>query len=69
MSLVLYVRTQGTQAKIFGGYDNSQFIIDWDAHTVTYPQGQTTTTWTPGNEQWGNAGINVKFSRERVPSL
>ena len=29
------------QAKIPGGYDNSQFIIDWDAHTVTCPQGQT----------------------------
>jgi len=51
------------QAKIPGGYDNSQFIIDWDAHTVTCPQGQTSTTWTPGDDQWGNAGINVKFSR------
>ena len=51
------------QAKIPGGYDNSQFIIDWDAHTVTCPQGQTSTTWTPGDDRWGNAGINVKFSR------
>ena len=50
-------------ALIPGGYDNSQFIVDWDAHTVTCPQGQTTTTWTPGDDNWGNAGINVKFSR------
>lgn len=63
MSLVLYVRILGTQAKIPGGYDNSQFFVDWDAHTVTCPQGQTSTTWTPGDDQWGNAGINVKFSR------
>ncbi len=51
------------QAKIPGGYDNSQFIVDWDAHTVICSQGQTSTTWTPGDDQWGSAGINVKFSR------
>lgn len=51
------------QAKIPGGYDISQFTVDWDARTVTCPQGQTTTTWTPGVDQWGNAGIYVKFSR------
>ncbi|MDV2997303.1 MAG: IS5 family transposase ISAcma45 [Chroococcidiopsis sp. SAG 2025] len=51
------------QAKISGGYDNSQFIVNWDAHTVTCPQGQTSTTWTPSDDKWGNAGINVKFSR------
>ncbi|MBA3923383.1 MAG: transposase [Nostocaceae cyanobacterium] len=37
--------------------------FDWDAHTVTCPQGQTSTTWTPGEDRWGNAGINVKFPR------
>lgn len=49
------------QAKVPGGYDLSQFTVDWEAQTVTCPQGQTSTTWTPAIDNWGNAGINVKF--------
>lgn len=49
------------QAKTPGGYDISQFKVDWEAQTVTCPQGQTSTTWTPAIDNWGNAGIQVKF--------
>lgn len=51
------------QAKVPGGYDNSQFFVDWDGQKVTCPQGQTSSSWSPGDDKWGNAGINVKFSR------
>ncbi|MBW4568775.1 MAG: IS1182 family transposase [Tolypothrix carrinoi HA7290-LM1] len=49
------------QAKTPGGYDISKFTVDWEAKTVTCPQGQKSTTWTPAIDNWGNSGINVKF--------
>ncbi|WP_414859192.1 transposase [Nostoc sp. KVJ3] len=49
------------QAKTPGGYDISKFTVDWSAKTVTCPQGQKSTTWTPAIDNWGNSGINVKF--------
>ncbi len=52
------------QAKIPGGYDISQFTVDWAAKTVTCPQGQKSTIWTPTIDNWGNPGIQVKFPRK-----
>lgn len=49
------------QAKTPDGYDISQFTVDWSAKTVTCPQGQKSTTWSPGIDNWGNSGVNVKF--------
>ena len=49
------------QAKTPGGYDISKFTVDWSAKTVTCPQGQKSTTWTPSIDPWGNSGLNVKF--------
>lgn len=49
------------QAKTPGAYDISQFTVDWEAKTVTCPQGQKGTTWTEAIDNWGNPGINVKF--------
>lgn len=49
------------QARTPGGYDISQFTVDWEAKTVTCPQGQKSTTWTPAIDNWGNSGISVKF--------
>jgi transposase len=49
------------QAKTPGGYDISQFTVDWQTKTVTCPQGQKSTTWAPAIDNWGNSGVNVKF--------
>lgn len=49
------------QAKTPGGYDISKFTVDWSTKTVTCPQGQKSTTWTPAIDNWGNSGISVKF--------
>ena len=49
------------QAKMPDGYDISQFTVDWSAKTVTCPQSQKSTTWTPAIDNWGNSGVNVKF--------
>lgn len=52
------------QAKLPGGYDISQFTVDWTTRTVTCPQGQTSTKWSPPLDGWDNEVINVKFPRQ-----
>jgi transposase len=44
------------------GYDLTHFSIDWEAETVTCPQGQTSTSWTPAHNAKGHPVIKVKFS-------
>jgi transposase len=43
------------------GYDLTHFSIDWEAKTVTCPQGCTSSSWTPVQEV-NTALITVKFS-------
>src|SRR6266702_2847588 len=43
------------------GYDLTRFSIDWEAETVTCPQGRTSSSWTPVQEA-NKALIKVKFS-------
>ncbi len=43
------------------GYDLTHFDIDWEAETVTCPQGRTSSSWTPVQDA-GKALIKVKFS-------
>ena len=43
------------------GYDLTHFSIDWDAETVTCPQGRVSSSWTPVQDA-GKALIKVKFS-------
>lgn len=53
------------QAKIPGGYDISQFTVNWNTKRVTCPQGKKSTKkWAPTQDEWGNAVINVKFPRK-----
>ena len=51
------------QAKISGGYDISQFSVNWKTRKVICPQGKKSINWCPSFDAWGNAVINVKFSR------
>src|SRR5262249_32858939 len=45
------------------GYDLTHFSVDWEAETVTCPQGQTSTSWTPAQNAKGHPVIKVKFSQ------
>ncbi len=44
------------------GYDLTHFGIDWQAETVTCPQGRISSSWTPVQDA-GKALIKVKFSQ------
>ena len=43
------------------GYDLTHFSIDWEAETVTCPQGRISSSWTPVQDA-GKSLIKVKFS-------
>jgi transposase len=43
------------------GYDLTHFTIDWQAETVTCPQGKISSSWTPVQDA-GKSLIKVKFS-------
>ncbi len=53
------------QARQPGAYDKSQFKINWKTKKVTCPQGHKSINWTPNIDQWGNEGIQVRFSRSQ----
>jgi len=44
------------------GYDLTHFSIDWEAETVTCPQGRISSSWTPVQDS-GKSLIKVKFSQ------
>ena len=44
------------------GYDLTHFGIDWEAETVTCPQGRISSSWTPVQDA-GKSLIKVKFSQ------
>src|SRR5215467_3350685 len=44
------------------GYDLSHFSIDWETETVTCPQGQVNSSWTPIQRE-GKSVIQVRFSQ------
>jgi transposase len=52
------------QAKDGRGFDISSFKIDWEAKKVTCPQGQTSVTWKPTHDHWGNVIIHIGFQRK-----
>jgi len=51
------------QGKTRQGYDLSAFTIDWQARTVSCPEGQSATNWTPRQDAWGNTAFYVRFPR------
>lgn len=58
------------QAKTPGGYDISQFTVNWNTKRVTCPQGKKSTKkWVPTQDKWGNAVINVRFPLHFLPTL
>lgn len=45
------------------GYELAAFTIDWDAETVTCPQGRTSVTWREGRDSVGAPRIYARFGR------
>jgi transposase len=45
------------------GYDASAFTIDWEARTVTCPQGHTSNPWTMRDHRRDHQLTRVKFKR------
>ena len=50
------------QAKSGQGFDVSCFVVDWESHTVTCPQGNTSQTWNSRREKYGHEYIEFRFS-------
>lgn len=44
-------------------YDVTHFSIDWEAHTVTCPHGQISSSWTPAHDGKDHPVIKVKFAQ------
>ena len=49
------------QARAGNGYARADFTIDYDAKTVTCPQGRTAASWTPCTQR-GKDAIVVQFA-------
>ncbi len=47
------------------GYDLTRFSIDWEAETVTCPQGHINSSWTPVQDT-GTSLIKITFSKTRL---
>lgn len=52
------------QAHAGEGYDLSHFHVDWEAKSVTCPQGRVSSKWSPSRKAHGGEGINIKFRRK-----
>lgn len=52
------------QARAQNGYDLAHFVVDWQAQTVTCPQGNTSTVWSPSTNRQGDASISVRFRKQ-----
>jgi transposase len=52
------------QAQTEGGYDLSQFKVDWEQKQVICPQGKRNTIWRPEVDRWDNEGIRVRFRKK-----
>jgi|SRR5262249_40036642 len=51
------------QARLGTGFDFSHFTINWEAHTVTCPQGKTSWRWREGLGPNGKPHIQTQFQR------
>jgi transposase len=55
---------QSWQARAGEGFAVSCFLIDWEAHVVTCPQGQRSRSWSPSHNQAGQPVIHVHFAKQ-----
>lgn len=53
---------QSWQAKAGEGFAAAQFVIDWEAHQATCPQGSTSVTWLERPDRHGQPTVQIKFA-------
>lgn len=51
------------QARTGSGFDVSCFVINWEAQTVTCPEGRVSKSWRPRQDDDDNEVIEVRFDR------
>ena len=51
------------QTRAGQGFGSAGFTVDWAAQQVTCPAGQTSHTWQPRQNAYGQAVIGVQFAR------
>ena len=49
------------QARAGQGYAVSAFAVDWEAKTVTCPQGHRSVDWVISHDPWGTGTVHVGF--------
>ena len=52
------------QAKAGEGFAAAQFVLDWEAHQATCPQGKTSVWWQAGQDRDDQAVVQIKFAKE-----
>ena len=52
------------QAREETGYDISHFVVDWEHHSVTCPQGHASHHWSSTTSKDGVDSINVRFHKD-----
>ena len=45
------------------GYAVSAFAVDWEAKTVTCPQGHRSVNWVVNHDPWGTGTVHVGFAK------
>jgi hypothetical protein len=61
VTLITPLRTDSSrQARAGQGYDRTAFAIDYDARTVTCPQGKLSTGWTPVRAEGHDKNANAQ---------
>jgi transposase len=51
------------QAQAGQGYAVSAFAVDWEAKTVTCPQGHRSVDWVVSHDPWGTGTVHVSFAK------
>lgn len=52
----------GWRAKAGEGFAASCFVLDWDTQVATCPQGQSSASWTPGQDHEGRSSVAIRFA-------
>lgn len=52
------------QARANQGFAAACFVVDWDMKTVTCPHGNTSRSWRPRQDDYGNDIIEIWFAKQ-----
>jgi transposase len=52
------------QARAGDGFAAARFVIDWEAHHATCPQGQRSVVWMERTDRHGHATVHITFGKK-----